>query len=300
MGFLRDVVQPVIRLFAGGRTLAELAAVLGVDKHEMLAVPIRYREFHLRKRSGGYRTIHAPDHELKRLQRRILRRIFGRMRAHPAAMGFERRRSIVDNARRHVGKDVVINMDLQDFFPSTRADYAVGFYRCLGWGRAATDLLTRMTTKDGGLPQGAPTSPKLSNLLCKRLDGRLEAVADRYYAHYTRYADDLTFSLEIDRREDVHRLLSAVEFLVRQHGYRIHKRKKLSIRRRHQRQEVTGLVVNQRPRLPRETRRWLRAVRHRLAGGRNATLTQEQLDGWLAFANMVEREPPIGATDCKI
>jgi hypothetical protein len=104
---------------------------------------------------------------------------------------------------------------------------------------------------------------------------------------YTRYADDITLSFPTDDRKLIHYMIRFVRRLARESGYRVHGSKKLRIRRRHQQQRVTGLVVNERARLPRATRRWLRAVDHHLRTGRPATLTPAQRAGWSALEMMI-------------
>jgi hypothetical protein len=138
------------------------------------------------------------------------------------------------------------------------------------------------------LPQGAPTSPRLSNLVNYFLDVKLSNLAARRRGAYTRYADDITFSFPRDYPRKVRGLIQQVRILLGHHGYELHQRRKLHIRRRHQQQRVTGLVVNDGVRLPRKTRRWLRAVKHRIESGTPASLTPDQLQGWLAFEHMVE------------
>jgi RNA-directed DNA polymerase len=166
--------------------------------------------------------------------------------------------------------------------------------------------LLRLCTDDGGLPQGAPTSPRLSNLVNYRLDARLAGMAARLGAVYTRYADDITISFAEDDREKVHYMLWFVRELVAASGYRLHHRKKLSIRRRHHRQTVTGLVVNQEVNLPRPIRRWLRAVEHRMQSQqpvwtsasepsdyrprKRPTLSADQLRGWQSLQAMIARQ----------
>jgi hypothetical protein len=150
--------------------------------------------------------------------------------------------------------------------------------------------LARLTTHNGSLPQGAPTSPKVSNHLNERLDARLHGFAAASGAVYSRYADDITFSLDVDDGSVVHALIRFTDKVVSEAGYRLHRQRKLHIRRRHERQIVGGLVVNDRPRLPREARRWLRAVEHRVATGEKPTLSNEQLAGWRAYRSMVEAD----------
>lgn len=296
MGLLERLLG---RLRRGGRRaelgVGELARRIGMSEAELRAVRVEYREFAVRKRGGGVRRLAAPAATLKGVQRRILRRVLARPLAHEAAVGFERGRSFVHHAAWHAGRAVVIRIDVRDFFPSTGAERVRGLMRRLGWGEEAADLLVRLCTYKGGLPQGAPTSPRLANLVNWDLDARCAAVARlaaRAGARYSRYADDLTFSLERDDRAAVAMIVHSVRGILRECGYEMHMKKKLHIRRRHQRQEVTGLVVNDGPpRLPRRVRRWLRAVEHRIAvGGRRATLTPAQVEGWRALAGMVERQ----------
>ena len=292
------------RLFPGrGHGVEELARRLDMPAGELHGFQPAYREFTIPKRSGGTRRILAPDAALKALQRRILRRLLGRLKAHPAAHGFERGRSIVTNARPHVGQAVVVRLDLKDFFPATRAKRVYGYFRKVGWNRPAARLLTRLCTHDGGLPQGAPTSPRLSNLVNYRLDARLTGLAVRQQlrnprtneslddrpigATYTRYADDLTFSFPSDDPDVIHYVVRMTREIVAAHGYELHVTRKLRVLRQNARQQVTGLVVNDGVNLPRTTRRWLRAVEHRVARDGRSTLTPEQLAGWRALRKMV-------------
>ncbi len=289
---LFDFLRRLVSGSGEGHGVDELARRLGMGAAEIAALKPRYREFALPKASGGTRRITAPDDDTRRVQRTILRRLLARLPVHAAATGFEPGKSIVDNARPHAGRAVVIRMDVRDFFGTTRAKRISQYFRAIGWNRDTAELLTRLTTYGGALPQGAPTSPRLSNLVNYHLDARLSGLARRFGAAYTRYADDLTFSLERDDRESVHALVRIAKHVVEDEGYRLHMRRKLSIKRRHRRQIVTGLVVNARPRLPRETRRWLRAAEHHAATGRPVTLSERQLAGWRSFAAMVDGSGP--------
>jgi retron-type reverse transcriptase len=281
LDFLRKKKEPAFGL-------PELARRLGMSEADLAAVEVRYHEFTIpKRRGGGRRTILAPDRPLKRLQRRILRRLLALLVSHPAVHGFERGRSIVTNARFHLARPIVVRLDIRDFFTSTSAQRVERFFRRIGWDKPAARRLTELCTYQGGLPQGAPTSPRLANLVNYRLDTRLDHLAVRMGAMYTRYADDLTFSFDEDRGGRVRALIRATGRIVAGEGYRLHTRRKLSIRRRHQQQRVTGLVVNERINLPRETRRRLRAVAHHLAAGRKATLTEDQMRGWGALMSMV-------------
>jgi RNA-directed DNA polymerase len=245
-----------------GYAIDELSRRLDVATESLTKAAPAYREFEIRKRCGGSRRIAAPSQDLKILQRRMLRRLFSRLRVHPAATGFQRGESFVTNARRHQAKAIVISFDIKDFFPSITADRVRRYFRAIGWNRQATQLLVRLVTWQGRLPQGAPTSPRLSNLVNYRMDTRLTKLAERFKATYTRYADDITISLE-DEDQDLHSLIGRTIAVLRSEGYQPHLRRKFDVRRRHQRQEVTGLVVNSQANLSRTTRRWLRAVEYR-------------------------------------
>jgi RNA-directed DNA polymerase len=273
-----------------GLKIGELARRLDVPLESLTHHTPDYAESAIPKRSGGLRRLDVPDHKTKELQRKILHRLLRRLRSHPAAVGFERGRSIVHNALAHVGQPVIVRMDVVDFFPSTQAARVERCFRRIGWNAEAAALLTRLTTYKGGLPQGAPTSPRLSNLVNYYLDVQLSRFAARRNGVYTRYADDITVSLARDNPRRVRGVVQKVSRMLKIHGYRIHQRRKLHIRRRHQRQEVTGLVVNEKVQLPRETRRWLRAVRHHLATGRRASLTPSQLAGWVGVERMIEQQ----------
>lgn len=285
--------QKIVRWFAGGRTVADLAEWLQIEKRELYDVPRDYRVFTIPKRNGQPRAIHAPNDRLKAIQRTINRRLLRKLPTHAAATGFERGKSIVDNALPHARRAVVINIDVIEFFPSTRAERVHEMLRRCGWGHGAARLVTSLCTVDGGLPQGAPTSPKLSNLVNLSTDVQLSALAEMYDARYTRYADDITFSLPHDDKYDERSLLSEARGVLGRKGYTVHYRRKLSIRRRHQRQEVTGLVVNDRPRLSRETRRRLRAVEHRHETGKIATMTRQQLAGWRSLERMIAQQSDV-------
>jgi retron-type reverse transcriptase len=276
-----------------GLRVEELARRLDMTADELRGFTPRYREVMIAKRSGGQRRLSVPDKRTKALQRLLLRRVFLRLNAHYSAQGFERGRSIVHNALPHVGQRVVVRLDVVDFFPTTRAERLQRYFRRIGWNGEASALLVALTTYDDGLPQGAPTSPRLSNLVNYRLDSQMLRLADRWKGQYTRYADDITFSFPKDYPRHVRGVIQSARRILKAHGYQMHRRRKLHIRRKHQRQVVTGLIVNQRVNLSRQRRRLLRAVRHHHQAGRPATLTAAQLQGWDSLASMIREQSKV-------
>lgn len=263
--------------------LNELAQRLSITPEELKTFPINYKTFTIKKSGKGLRSISAPRADLKKLQRRINRLLFSSLSAHPAAIGFEKGRSLVDHARMHENKSVVIRIDIRDFFDSVTSDRVISYLRSIGWDQYTAQLLANICTRNGSLPQGAPTSPRLSNLTNISLDARLSGLSEVFGATYTRYADDLVISMATeDNAQKVGLILWSTHRILNDEGYRANHDKRL-VMRRHNRQIVCGLVVNQKANLPRRTRRWLRAVEHHVDMGFQSTLTHEQISGWRAM-----------------
>src|SRR5205814_468833 len=215
----------------------------------------RLQHYHYRvrlKRSGGVRLIESPKHQLKELQRRILSSILDRIPAHPAVQGFVKGRSIVTFASPHVGKHVVLRLDLENFFPAFPAARAQALFRTLGYPEQVADRLggicsnavprsvwkdrpLEINTKDWRdarilyarphLPQGAPTSPALANVTAFRLDCRLSGLARSAGASYTRYADDLAFSGGEEFSRVVERFVTHAAAVAREEGFSVNQRK---------------------------------------------------------------------------
>ena len=210
-----------------------------------------------------------------------------------AATGFVQNRSIGHNVKPHLNSRIIIKVDLKDFFHSIKAPSIYRYWVGEGnWNTEAATILTAICCRNESLPQGAPTSPSLSNLVNRRLDGALLKIARKYGARYTRYADDLTFSFPRgdERAEARLRLLTTdVRSKLEEANYNVQWKKGIKILRTHQRQIVTGLSLNGHIRLPRELRNRLRGLRHRQLNG---TLSEEghlRLDGYERFNQMVER-----------
>ncbi|MGB1276964.1 MAG: reverse transcriptase family protein, partial [Nannocystaceae bacterium] len=238
-----------------------------------------YRRFEVPKKTGGTRHISAPMPRLKAAQTWILNQILKRVPVHEAAHGFRHHRSIASNARPHVGADVVINMDLLEFFPTVTYPRVKGMFVALGYSESVATVLTLLCTEpdveevdlDGNhyfvavgprrLPQGSPASPAITNILCRGLDKRLQGLADSLGFKYTRYADDLTFSggPDVSRTSLVGRVIRGVEDIVDHEGFIVHPRK-TRVMRRTRKLEVTGVTVNDKLGVDRATLRKFRAV----------------------------------------
>jgi hypothetical protein len=180
-----------------------------------------------------------------------------------------------------VGADVVVNLDLKDFFPTVSYRRVKGLFVHMGYSEAAATIFALLCTEpecveaelDGityhvavgerFLPQGAPTSPAITNLLCRRMDRRLSGASQKLGFTYTRYADDLSFSASGDAVRAIGRLLRQVGWIVGQEGFFVHP-DKTRVLRRSQRQEVTGVVVNERPAVPRAALRRFRATLYQI------------------------------------
>jgi hypothetical protein len=225
-----------------------------------------YHVFRVPKRRGGWREIAEPNPELKEKQRAILRWLMARRIApSPYAHAFVVRRSIVTNARPHVGKQVIVRIDLQDFFPSIEEGHVRQALVNEAIAGSTAREIAWLCTIDGRLPQGAPTSPVLSNLVFKPLDYRFAGLARKWddefkMISYTRYSDDLTFSGNHPR---LNLIIHPVREILTETGFRINRQKTLVLRRSN-RQSVTGVVVNSIPNIGRDLRHRLRGMLHRL------------------------------------
>jgi RNA-directed DNA polymerase len=233
----------------------------------------RYQTFTIKKKSGSDRTIHAPEKGLKSILRSLNFVLQCVYEPHEAATGFVVQKSIVDNAKKHVGHHYVLNLDLKDFFHSfDRNRVKMGFmyepFNLNGDKEPLAFLLASLCTHpfeiDGGikivLPQGSPTSPTITNILCKKLDRRLTGLAKRFGATYSRYADDITFSSphNIYKDEEFNKELKRI---IEEDQKLVINPKKTRLQKAGYRQEATGLVVNDkvnvRRRYVKQIRMWL-------------------------------------------
>ena len=224
----------------------------------------RCKTFRLRKKHGGYREITAPKGALRGILQALNLVLQTYDNPTPWAYGFVCGRSVVDNARPHVGKRYILNLDLKDFFPTiTRQQVA----ECLtaepfGFSSLAAKLISGLATvrtknNEEVLAQGFATSPTLSNFICREMDKEIASIAAAQGITFTRYADDLTFSSDTDILRPQGELVQQVKTIVERYGFRLNE-EKTHLQRRGRRQEVTGLMVTEKVNV---SRRFVREIR---------------------------------------
>jgi hypothetical protein len=278
-----------------GLTTGDLMWFADTKQLERTVTDERLRHYRYRwvpKRNGGARLIEEPKPILKHFQRVVLREILERVPVHPSVHGFRKERSALTHAAEHVQRQVVIRLDLEDFFASVQAGRVYGVFRQCGYPEPVAHLLTAVVTnsvprrvlRSSGvhvepqrraafrrleahlahphLPQGAPTSPALANLATFRLDRRLAGLASTTGLTYSRYADDLAFS-SLTRRScrEAARLVDCVTSIAGEEGFRVNP-SKTSVRRAGQRQRLAGVVVNERPNVERGEYELIKAILH--------------------------------------
>lgn len=230
----------------------------------------RYKAFIISKRRGGSRTILAPHEDLKTVQRALAEILQESTNFRQSAHGFVRGKSIATNAEVHVGKRFVLNVDLKDFFPAINYGRVRGVFGvppfCAS-DKVAT-VLAQICCHKSILPQGAPTSPVVSNIICYRMDRDLSRLAQKHRCVYTRYVDDMTFSKksgsfpqEIAYRNEENVAVTGAELneVISSNGFHIHPDKVHLFSNTH-RQTVTGLTVNQKVNVSRGYIRQIRAM----------------------------------------
>lgn len=315
---LRDLLTDEAQLERVGlpiwKTEEDIAKALGVSLKELWYFAIHrererqphYVTFAIPKRSGGKRLIMAPKRRLKAIQRNLLALLVEKLPVGDQAHAFRRGRNIRTGAEPHVGKRFVLKLDLKDFFPSVSFARVRGLLIGYGYGFPVASTLAVLMTEaerqavevDGELfhvpigrrhcVQGAPTSPGLCNALVLRLDRRLAGLAKRHGLAYTRYADDLTFSGDVEPAA-AHKVRSAAGRIIEEEGFTVNE-EKTRLMGQSTRQTVTGVVVNKTLGLSRQERRRLRAAAHRVArrGTGDSNLpSPEWLRGKLAYLAML-------------
>jgi hypothetical protein len=273
-------VELLGQLGVPSRALQDIATTGSLHPH------LAYRRYTRPKKQGGQRQIAEPTPLLKRVQHAIIVRYFLAEQAHPTAVAYQRGKSTADHAWAHAGAAVVVTADVRDFFPTTAA------HRVEAWWRERADddtarLLARLTTDRGGLPQGAPTSPGLSNFVNRELDARLARRAEEAGARYTRYCDDLAFSWR-DRPAPSAEFERDVRATLHEFGYTLHPEKGWRGHGFRDEPEITGVILTRHGdvRLPDRLRQTMQSL-SRSRDRRDA----RRLEGYRAYAAMILRRP---------
>lgn len=262
---LKEKNLPIIQ------TDKELAQFLLIDYktlrfltyHRDVVTTDHYYRFTIPKRSGGVRNIAAPKTFLKTVQRKILDNILIKIPVSPNAHGFLNGKSVISGAKAHSTKpNILINMDLENFFPTITFERVRGLFKYFGYSGYISSLLAMLCTycermpveikgetkyiktTDRILPQGSPASPMITNIICHRMDKRLNGISNKYNFTYTRYADDISFSYMGEKNSiNISQFISIIRKIVTEEGFSINK-KKTKVLRPNNRQIITGIVIN--------------------------------------------------------
>ena len=289
----------------------ELADFLGVPRKKLSyilyvkGVDDLYTSFEIPKKNGGFRHIYAPQKDLKMIQRKLAealyncqKEIWNKYNVDPnISHAFQKGKSFITNAKTHRNKRFVINIDLENFFDSFHFGRVRGYFlknRSFKLSSEVATVITQLTCYQGKLPQGAPTSPIITNLICNIFDVRISKVAKKNRLDYTRYVDDLTFSTNSREFLNVKNIfLEELEKEIISAGFSINK-KKTRIQYRDSRQEVTGVVVNKKLHVSRDYYKKTRAMAHQLYKSGEYFIESEvkgtinQLEGRFSFINQLE------------
>lgn len=242
-----------------------------VRKECNIPIFFSYRKIVLSKRKGGKRILAIPSVPLRKSQKSLLQ-FFTQFKTHHAAHGFVDGKSIITHARLHIAKESILTVDIEDFFGSITSSHLEKLFRFNGvQSQTDIDLLKKLTTLDSKLPQGAPTSPVLSNAVAYEMDCELENWAKQKNLIYSRYADDMVFSSE-NRTIEIE-FINEVSEIVLKHGFKLN-HSKTRILPRGRRQIVTGLVVNTKLNVKREYLRNTSAILHNILSDPFSALNQ--------------------------
>jgi RNA-directed DNA polymerase len=254
---LRTISDLVRHLGINESFLCELLDELNSDDTKL------YRSWEEPKKSGGTRPIDAPKEKLSFVQGCINDRILQRTRIHTAAIGGVRGKGLIDNLKMHVGKPMVANFDLKSFFTNINSRQVFETFCAIGVSPKVAKVLTRLTTFKGRIPQGAPTSTMLANIVAgyerqNCLDGRIGGLCQKHGSQNKRWIDDLSIS----GPRYLPRFKGTVEKIIEQSGFKPNI-DKISFASDREPQVVTGHLVNVKPNVMKDERRNLRAILHK-------------------------------------
>ena len=241
--------------------LTHLSKLVGIERGYIVQSALAskysqayYRYYDVKKKNGkGIRKIMEPLPNLKSIQYWILNNILETIKPSVYAKAYVKNRGLKQNIRFHINQKIVFSLDIKDFFPSIKFSSIVSIFIDIGYSKELSIYLAKLCCLEDKLPQGAPTSPYLSNLFFKPIDTEISEFCKERKIRYTRYADDLTFSGDFDDKE----LYNEVSIILSKNGLELNEAK-TKLMPRGNRQIVTGIIVNNKPQLDKETRRLIR------------------------------------------
>lgn len=281
MQSLKTTDDLLVENFRSLNTRKDIADLLEISDGDLIYYLYRltddqkYNTFQINKKLGGVREIISPINSLKILQQKLNYTLSLVNEYRPTVHGFRKDKSIVTNASQHVSKRYVFNLDLSDFFPSINFGRVRGLFltRPFNFNEEVSTVLAQLCCYKGFLPQGAPTSPIISNMICFKLDGQLQKLAKESGCSYSRYADDITFSSNnkkilknivllngenIDNKID---LSDGLRSIILSNKFDVNE-KKVRLAYRYNQQVVTGLKVNEKVNVSRKFIRQVKAMLH--------------------------------------
>lgn len=297
MPYIKAVVEKDIPVIIGINHLASMMQLDAETLKRMIASSHSfYHSFSIPKRKGGTRQIDAPYPSMIRAQRWIYHEILSKITISPSATGFIPHHSIKDNASAHLSQKCLLLLDVKDFFPSIKWHKVYAVFAHLGYPKNIAQYLASLCCLNGHAPQGAVTSPALSNVIAHRLDARITGLAKKYQVNYTRYADDMTFSGERISK----RFQSFIKKIVEEDGFKINRDKTRFIKGKHQK-IVTGISISEdKLTVPKSKRREVRQqvyyinkyglAEHQKKIGEADPIYLERLIGYLHFWHSIEPE----------
>lgn len=311
---LKENQMPVIE------TDRELAEFLQIDYntlrylvyHRDVVTFDNYYRFDIPKKSGGTRHIAAPKTHLKAAQRQILEHILQKVEISDLSHGFIKSRSVLTSAKAHsTSPDLLINIDLENFFPTITFERVRGLYQSFGYSGYIASLLAMICTycermpleikgeikyiktSDRILPQGSPASPMITNIICRNIDKRINGLCEKLGVTYTRYADDMSFSYTGNTDEfAIGSFLNSINKIIEAEGFHM-KKEKTHILRKSNRQYITGIVINNEEiGVPKKWVKILKASIHnaqklKASGGSVSNKTIYEISGKIAWLKSV-------------
>lgn len=296
-----------------------LSTITGIEVNVLSSLNPSYNKVNIPKKTGGNRQLLIPNNELKQTQKIFAEFINHKFKKklHIACHSYRAHRGILSNAVPHLGCAVLVKLDIKDFFPNitleqitdaldlgvNTIDFHPKFDLVKKYGeshhskitgylntQAAQEALTKLVYSEQGLPQGAPTSPILSNLVMTAFDKEVYALVTSMDGAYTRYSDDITISFKEDSSQKIAQVIKFVEAKLVENGFKLNKKKsKINVLRPHQAQRICGVTINSgKPTISRKQRRLVRAAEHNAKSDKPSTFSEDQIKGHQSFQTYVK------------